>query len=66
MTSDTARATADVVLVSVGIAAATAVLRTPRLRRIAVRMTRAWLGASVPVYLLSEIRRAWAESAQVR
>jgi hypothetical protein len=65
MTSATAHTSANVVLVSAGIAAAYAVLRTPPLRRLTVRITQAWLGASVSVYLLSEIRRAWVESARV-
>jgi len=43
--------------------AAYVVLTTPPLRRLAVRATRVWLGASVPVYLANEIRKAWVESA---
>jgi len=52
------------VLVSAGIAAAYVVLTTPPLRRLAVRGLRMWLGASVPVYVASEVRRAWMESGR--
>ncbi len=64
MTERTARTVANVVLLSAGVAAAYVVLTTPPLRRFAVRATRVWLGATVPVYLLKEIRRAWVESAR--
>jgi hypothetical protein len=64
MTSATARTVANVVLVSVGVAAACVVVTTPRLRRLAVRAARLWLGASLPAYLLDQTRRAWLESAR--
>jgi len=64
MTERTARTVANVVLLSAGVAAAYVILTTPPLRRFAVRATRVWLGATVPVYLLKEIRRAWVESAR--
>jgi hypothetical protein len=64
MTERTAQTIANVVLLSAGVAAAYVVLTTPPLRRFAVRATRVWLGASVPVYLLKEVRRAWMESAR--
>ena len=64
MTDRTARTVANAVLASAGVAAAYVVLTTPPLRRFAVRATRVWLGASVPVYLLKEVRRAWMESAR--
>ena len=64
MTSTTARTVANVVLVSAGVAAAYVVMTTPPLRRLAYRATRLWLGASVPVFLLDQTRRAWAESAR--
>jgi hypothetical protein len=63
MTTATARTAANVVLLAAGIAAAYLVLTLPPLRRLVARTSRMWLGASVPVYLLNEIRRAWAESA---
>jgi hypothetical protein len=51
------------VLVSAGVAAAIVVVTTPPLRRLVVRGTRLWLGASVPAYLLGLTRDAWLESA---
>jgi hypothetical protein len=53
---------ANVVLVSAGVAAAYVVLTTPPLRRLASMATRRWLGASAPVFLLNQARRAWQES----
>jgi hypothetical protein len=64
MTSASARTVANVVLVSAGVAAAYVVMTTPPLRRLAFRATRLWLGASVPLYLLEQTRRAWVESAR--
>jgi hypothetical protein len=63
MTSATARTAANVILFSAGVAVAYIVLTRPSLRRLAIRTSQVWLGASVPAYLLDEIRRAWAESA---
>ena len=64
MTRENARTVANVVLASAGVAAAYVVLTTPPLRRFAFAGLRFWLGASVPVYLLREVRHAWMESAQ--
>ena len=64
MTRENARLVADVVLASAGVAAAYVVLTTPPLRRLACAGLRFWLGATVPVYLLREVRHAWMESAQ--
>ncbi len=64
MTSATARTVANVVLVSVGVAAGYMVLTRPPLRRLAARGLRLWLGASVPALLLSEVHKAWVQSAQ--
>ena len=64
MTSTTARSIANVVLVSAGAAAAYAVLSNPKGRRIAGRLLRTWLGASVPMYLLAEAGRAWVEAGR--
>jgi hypothetical protein len=64
MTDSTARAVANVVLVSAGVAAAYVVVTTPPLRRLAMRVVRLWLGASVPIYLASQARQAWAESGR--
>ncbi len=64
MTDTTARTVANVVVASAGLAAAYVILTTPPLRRLAFGAVRWWLGASIPVYLATEIRRAWAESAR--
>ena len=64
MTPGAARTTANVVLAVAGLAAAYVVWTTPPLRRLAVRAARAWLGTSLPVYLLAETRRAWIASGQ--
>jgi hypothetical protein len=59
-----AAATADLIFVAAGVAAAVVVITTPPLRRLFARTARAWLGASVPMYLLAETRRAWVESGR--
>ena len=64
MTHDQARTAANVVLVAAGVAAAYVVLSNPRLRRLAFRGARVWLGASIPVYLLEATSRAWVESGR--
>lgn len=64
MTETTARTVANVVLAAAAVAAAYVVLTTPSLRRVADRATRVWLGASVPAYLLREVRDAWVASAR--
>lgn len=64
MTPATARVVANATIASAGAVAAYFVLTRPRLRRAALLAARWWLGASVPVYLAGEVRRAWAESAR--
>ncbi len=64
MTRENARLAANVVLASAGVAAAYVVLTTPSLRRLAVAGVRLWLGATIPVYLLGQVQRAWMESAR--
>jgi hypothetical protein len=39
------------------------IVTTPSLRRLAIGLTRLYLGASIPAYLLRETGRAWVESA---
>jgi hypothetical protein len=62
VTGASARATANLVLAAAGVAAAYVVITTPPLRRLAGRAARMWLGASIPAYLVREVRRAWMES----
>ena len=64
MTRTTAHSAANVVLAAAGLAAAYVVLTTPPLRRLAFQGLRLWLGASVPAYLLNQVRIAWVESGQ--
>jgi hypothetical protein len=63
VTEGAARTVANVVLATAGVAAGVVVLTTPPLRRLTLATLRWWIGAGLPVYLLSEIRSAWAESA---
>jgi hypothetical protein len=64
MTSATARTVANVVMVSAGAAAADGGRTTPPRGRLALRASQAWLGASLPIFLANEIRKAWVESAR--
>ena len=64
MTATTARTVANVVLASAGVAAAYVVITTPSLRRLAMRVVRVWLGASVPVYMFKQAHHAWVESGR--
>jgi len=64
VTSTAARTVANTVLVSAGLGAAYVILRSPKLRRLALGALRIWLGAGVP-YVWSETRRAWVESRRV-
>jgi hypothetical protein len=61
---ETARVAANVILLSAGVAAGYLVLTRPRVRRLAWRALRLWLGASVPAYLAAEVRQAWRESKE--
>jgi len=62
MTTESARAASNAILLTAGVAAAYVVLTTPPLRRLAIIGVRLWLGSSIPVYLLSQVGRAWAEA----
>jgi hypothetical protein len=62
MTHANARTAANLVLASAGIAAAYVVLTKPPIRRVASLAVRIWLGASVPVFLLTQARDAWAQA----
>jgi hypothetical protein len=64
VTKSDARLAANVVLGVAAVAAAYVVLTTPPLRRLALRATRLWLGATVPAYLLHEARQAWMQSGR--
>jgi hypothetical protein len=62
MTQRTARNVANLVLASAGVAAAYVVYTSPPLRRLASLSAERWLGASVPAFLLAQLRQAWAVS----
>ena len=64
MTDANARAAANAVLVSAGVAAAYVILSKPPLRRLAFRAIELWLGATVPIFLLNQARQAWVESGR--
>ena len=64
MTDANARTAANVVLVSAGAAAAYVILTKPPLRRLAFQALRFWLGATVPVFLITQAREAWVESGR--
>jgi len=66
MTGPAARTVANVLLATAGVAAAYVVITTPPLRRLAATGVRLWLGASVPIYLITQAGRAWQESGQAR
>jgi hypothetical protein len=66
MTGPAARTVANVLLATAGVAAAYVVITTPPLRRLAARGIRLWLGASVPIYLITQAGRAWHESGHAR
>jgi hypothetical protein len=62
MTRSSSRLIANLVIVSAGAAAAYMIVTTPLLRRLAGAATRRWLGASVPLFLMTQARQAWVES----
>jgi hypothetical protein len=64
MTDANARTVANVVLVGAGVAAAYVILTKPPLRRLASRVLKLWLGASVPVFMMNQAREAWADSGR--
>jgi hypothetical protein len=64
VTRSAAHSVANVVLISAGAAAAYVIVTTPPLRRLAAHGIRWWLGAGVPLYLVSEVREAWVQSAR--
>jgi hypothetical protein len=66
MTSANARTAANVVLASVGVAAAYVIFTTPSLRRLAYRGLQVWLGGTLSGYLLEQTRQAWAASGHTR
>jgi hypothetical protein len=64
MTDERATLAADAIMAVAAAAAACYVLRTPRLRRSALRLATA-LAGTLPAWLDRELRRAWEESATI-
>ena len=62
MTETTARRVADGILIVAGLGAAYYIIKTPRLRRMAVGLAATMLTSKLPGWLSAEIGRAWAES----
>lgn len=62
MTERTAQTVASIAVLSAGLGVGYAVMTSPRLRRLAWRATRLWLGATLPAYLAMQVRQAWEES----
>ena len=65
MTEDQARTTANLVIAAAAVGAAYYVLRTPPLRRAAWQIAKRWAAGPLAVWLVTEVRRAWDESASV-
>lgn len=63
MTEAQARTTANVVLAAAAIGAVYYVLKTPPLRRRVWQVARAWAAGPLATWTVTEIRRAWDESA---
>jgi hypothetical protein len=63
MTEAQARTTANVVLATAVIGAAYYVLKTPSLRRKAWQMARTWATGPLALWVATEVRRAWEDSA---
>jgi hypothetical protein len=64
MNERSARVVANVVMASAGAAAAYMVVTKPPVRRALMTAVRWWLGASIPLFLAGEARRAWVESGR--
>jgi hypothetical protein len=65
VTKQSARTVANLMLLSAGLAAGYAVYTMPPVRRLVGWGLRRWLGASIPMFVLIEARRAWKESGHM-
>ncbi|HTL45479.1 MAG TPA: hypothetical protein VL262_14145 [Vicinamibacterales bacterium] len=66
MTEHQARTAANVVMAATAAGAAYAVLRTPRLRRLAWQLARSWARGPLAVWAATELRHAWDVSDHAR
>ena len=64
MTEDSARTVANVILAAAALGATYYVLKTPALRRLAWRLAVTGVTATLPAWISTEARRAWAESGR--
>jgi hypothetical protein len=64
MKEETARKVADGILVAGVLLAAYYVIKTPRLRRMAMGLAANALTGTIPAWLSAEIRQAWAASGR--
>jgi len=64
MTEQQARTAASVVMAAAAAGTAVAILRTPRLRRLAWQLARSWARGPLAVWAATELRRAWELSGQ--
>ena len=59
MTEQQARTAANVVMAAAAAGTAYAVLRTPRLRRLAWQLARSWARGPLAIWAATELRRSW-------
>ena len=64
MTEQHARTAANVVMGATAAGTAYAVLRSPRLRRLAWQVARSWARGPLAVWAAAELRRAWELSGR--
>jgi hypothetical protein len=63
MTEQTAKRIADVALGAAALGAAVFIVRTPRLRRMAIGLAMTALTGAIPTWLAREAQHAWVQSA---
>ena len=61
---ETARTVANVIVGAAALGAAVIILRTPTLRRLAFGLARTALTVTIPAWVSTEVREAWADSAR--
>jgi len=63
VTESQARTAANVVMAAAALGAAVIVLRSPRLRRLAIQLARQYAGGPVAAWAATSVRDAWDQSA---
>jgi hypothetical protein len=64
MTEDNARTVANVIVAAAALGATYYVLKTPALRRLAWQLAVTGVTLTLPAWVSTEVRRAWAESGR--